>query len=516
MKLKKISLISVLVFLVSIILPSSPIFAEEHPMGGTMTYAVTTDLKALNRHLEGYKDGHIILQPLFDRLYYVDTDETRYYLAESYDISEDGLEITVKLRDNMKWHDGEPINADDLIYTLKVVQDPKSGTTTEYLGLGEVNGKPVSVEKIDDLTVKVTLPEYNSAYANQLGFLTLLPEHIYGPETNIKDNVEANNSGIGSGEYKLKEWKKGESVVYERNEDYYLGKAPLDTLVFKIMPEKNTQEVALANGDLSVVEITTDQQIDKYAADDSKTIYSFPEGRVNYLGISKYSTKFADNDDARKAIVYALNKEEIVRGAYGSEQVAQVGDSTFGPKTMYRNEEFEDYPFDLEKAKELAEKSGLAGQKISLIYNNDRANQKESAVIIQQQLAQIGITCDVQGIDASGFFEKAFSDSPDVDLYLNGYPAAGDPGMLGFMFNIKNINKSEKQEELWKQALDEKDESKRKEIYKELQDVIKEDTTMIPIAYPNYVMVADKGFKGLDVSKTIPVFEDYMQLYYEK
>lgn len=477
--------------------------------GGVFTYPVPADLNSLNRHLEGYKEGHIILQALYDSLYYIDTDETRYYLAESYEVSDDNLSITVKLKDNLKWHDGETIDADDFIYTLKVCQDATSGSY--YTSTAQINEKPISFEKIDDLTVTLNLPEVAPYYANDLGNLILLPEHIFDSDTDIK-NHSANSQGIGSGPFKLKEWNKGESLVFERFDDYYLGKVPFDAVVFRIIPEKSSQEIALQNKEISVMEVNDDNMINKYKDDPDMRFWSFPEGRVNYLTTNKHSPNFGDQK-ARDAIAYALNKEEIVRGAYGSDNVALVADSVFGPKTLFRDGEFVDYQQDIEKAKQLAEESGLTKNKLTILYNIGRANQEESALIIQQQLANIGIDVEITGLEPTGFFAKAFSADTDFDMYLNGYPATGNPASLRFMFNIVNINLSDEQSEAWEKANSETDPAVRQELYKEVQRLAKEDGTMIPIAYPNFNMVSSKDYHGLDAIKTIPVFENYMNLY---
>ena len=105
--------------------------------------------------------------------YVVSKDEVRYYLAESREVSEDGKTITVKLRDGLKWHDGEPITADDVIWNFEFRMDKENKTSSGTM----VNRKPVSVEKVDDLTFKVVLPRgFVASYDATLGGMELLPE----------------------------------------------------------------------------------------------------------------------------------------------------------------------------------------------------------------------------------------------------------------------------------------------------------------------------------------------------
>ena len=486
--------------------------SQEKIKGGTFTYPIPSDIGSLNRHLEVYKEGHIMLRPIYDALYYVDSNETRYYLAESYTLSDDKLSVTVKLKNNLKWHDGEAITADDFIYTLKVAQDPTSGSG--YKTVASVNNKPVKFEKIDDLSVKITLPEISAYYINDLGNLILLPEHAFGGKTDIK-NSEASQKGIGSGPYKVKEWKKGQALVLERFDQYYGGVPNFDSVVFRIIPDESAQDIALQNGEISIREANNDTVLNKYEKNDKFDVYSFTEGRVNYMAMNKFSPIFSDFK-AQQAVVAALNPSEIVKGAYGSEKIAKLADSTFGPKTFFRDENFEGYKQDLEKAKKLISETGLDKKTIKLIYNTARTHQKETALIIQQQLGELGVKVEITGMESSGFFAKAFSTDKDFDMYLNGYPSAGDPEGLNFMFNIKNINVSDKQRELWLKGNKELDPNKRAEIYKELQQVAKDDITMYPIAYPNFCLIADEHYKGIDTLQTIPVFENYLNLYMVK
>ena len=125
---------------------------------------VASCVSNLNCQLESYKEGWIMLNPIYDQLYYMDVNETRYYLAESYTMSEDNTTLTLKLKDGLTWHDGEPITADDVIFTLDVNKDTNNGagnTNVAYL-----NEQPITYEKEDNLTVKITLPAPSASYSN--------------------------------------------------------------------------------------------------------------------------------------------------------------------------------------------------------------------------------------------------------------------------------------------------------------------------------------------------------------
>ena len=117
---------------------------------------VSATVTSLNGDLETMAEGAFQLAPYQDKLYYVDQDETRWYLADSCEVSEDGLEYTLKLKDNLKWHDGEQITADDVIFTFNYNLNTDNGAG--YTNVVFVGDKEVKAEKVDDLTVKFTLP----------------------------------------------------------------------------------------------------------------------------------------------------------------------------------------------------------------------------------------------------------------------------------------------------------------------------------------------------------------------
>ena len=183
----------------------------------SLVIPVASCVSNLNCQLESYKEGWIMLNPIYDQLYYMDVNETRYYLAESYTMSEDNTTLTLKLKDGLTWHDGEPITADDVIFTLDVNKDTNNGagnTNVVYL-----NEEPITYEKVDNLTVKITLPSPSASYSNLLGKLKLLPMHAFGGNTNIV-GAEANLQGIGSGPYKVVDFQQDQYLQLEKFDGY--------------------------------------------------------------------------------------------------------------------------------------------------------------------------------------------------------------------------------------------------------------------------------------------------------
>lgn len=468
----------------------------------------------LNPLLESYKEGVIMLNPLYDPLYVIDVNETRYYLAESYEVSEDGTSVTLKLKDGLKWHDGEPITADDVIFTMDVNADTNNGAGNTNVVI--LNDQPVKYEKVDDLTVKITLPMASASYPALLGELTLIPEHVYGGNTSIV-GAEANMSGIGSGPYKLREFKQDQYLILEKNEDYYMGAPDIDTVTFRIISDISAQEVALMNGEINLMELSSAPAVAKYSEDPNYMVVMYPEGRVNYLAVNKFCETVQD-PKVVEAVFAALDAQEIIDGAYG-EGMAVPANTVLSNMTTFYDESVEGYSQDIEKAKQLAAETGIEGSTMTLYFNSERAYMKESAQVIQQQLKNVGINLEVIPLESTGFFEKVFGTDGDYEFYLNGYAAVGDPdtvvaGMYDGTWGV-NLAVSDELLGLWQEARSVFTEDERAAIYKEIQEKTKEEMSCYPIAYPNYVFVTTGNVKGTDTIKRTPIFEDYTKLTIE-
>jgi peptide/nickel transport system substrate-binding protein len=397
----------------------------------------------------------------------------------------------------------------------------------EYLTNVSYNGKPISAEKVDDLTLNITLQEPNSAFETEFGRLQPLPKHVF-KGTNVSEQTEAANKGIGSGPFKVKEYKEGESITYERYDDYYRGKASLDQVIIKIMPDQSAQEAALQSGELSVMRVTSQTKLDKYKKDDNYTVYNIPEGRLNYLAFN-YQSEIMKNADARKAICLALNDDEIVEGAYGSEELAKPAKNFCSPENLYYNDEMKGYQQNIEEAKKLAKSSGLSGKTLHYIYFQQRPNMKETAQIVQQQLKKIDVNLEIEGMDGSAFFPHLFAawisggfkEDTSWDIASNGMdqmnadPATKMAGWTGDLVE-KGFYVSPETKEAWKTASQSLTTEDRDKNFKALQEQMNEDYSFYPMANTNYVMVARKEFKGLDAIKRVPIFEDYTKITMEK
>lgn len=487
--------------------------SAEAPAAPTNLVIPSTSCVAnLNPLLETMKEGVIMLNPLYDPLWVKDVNEIRYYLAESFTVSEDGTEVTVKLRDGMKWHDGEPITADDAIFTMDVCSDTNNGAGGTNIVI--VGDQPVAYEKIDELTFKVTTPTASASYPELLGTLQIIPKHVYDGNPSIVGAAEANMKGIGSGAYKLKEFVQDQYLVVEKFDDYFLGAPSIDTITYKIISDASAQEVALRNGEVNLIELANSMAVAKYSNDPNYNVVQYPEGRVNFLAFNKFNTNM-QNPKVREAIIAALNQDEIIAGAYGEGMAVPANGVLSNANTFY-DASVKGYEQDVDKAKALVAELGLDKKPMTLYFNSERVYMAETAQIIQQQLKNVGITLNVTPVESAGFFEIVFKDGGDYEMYLNGYGASGDPddvvyGMYNGIWGC-NLGISDELAAKWNKARTVFNDTERAALYKEIQEMTVAEMTCYPIAYPNYVFVATANIHGVDTIAKYPIFEDFTVL----
>lgn len=402
--------------------PAAP--AEEKD---TFTVAISYMPDQLSPANGGSDDYTSMTRPLFDRFYMENNDGgIDYYMAESLDISEDGKTYTLKIRDDVKWSDGTPVTTKDIQFAIDfaILKNGRASVTS-------INGQPVDIQIVDDQTMTFTLPEPYAYYIVSLSSLVPYPYHVFdGDAQKMLDDVTyyTKPGFVTTGPYVVSEINE-DSVVYTARDDYYRGTPSVKKVVMKVIGSGSTKAIAFENGEIDYMRLTTVDELEKYEAQPDKyNIYSFSEARLNYLQVNPYGPANL-TDEQREALFYAINGDEVIDGAYGSDKLATNPNSILTPDISLYDPETPDYVYDLEKAKELAKSSGLEGMTLTYIYNADRPNMEAVAVVLQQQLSQIGVTLQIEGMDSSSFFPRFFAAS---SYGMNGQEKTWDLGTNGW------------------------------------------------------------------------------------
>lgn len=484
----------------------------------TFVYGIDGDPgNAVNVITTGDRYGLMEIKTIYSPLYmYNGKDKVKYFLAESMTPSSDYLTYTAKLRKGVKWHDGKDFTADDVVFTYdQMLKEENGGWARSQLIF---NNKPVKVEKVDDYTVKFILPEVSMGAMEALGNIFIMPKHIYDGEKNIA-NSPKNATPVGTGPYKFKEYKAGESVTFEKNADYFLGAPKISKVVYRIIMDANTATMALQKGEINALAIQPSDAT-KFKDSYNVTLKPYDEGRIGYLAFN-LSSKSVQSKEVRKAIAYGMNREEINTASYVSTDYSEPAFSVLPKTATYFTDKVERHVFDTKKAKELLSKAGVSNLKLKLAFISNNPIQQKQAAVIQQNLKDAGINIELVGMDATALSKKLEKVQTDFDMYLGGYIMGIDPDTFNSLFvtngNANYMHYSNKKvDELFNQGRVEKDDAKRQAIYEEIQKLIIDDAAFYPLTENKRILAIDSRIKGIEDAGLVPVytFEDMSKLSY--
>lgn len=480
----------------------------------TFTYAIAGDPGAnVNVITTSDRFGLMTLKMIYSPLYMYNADGINYFLAKSIDTSDDNLSYTMHLRDDVKWSDGEKFTADDVVFTFEAMEKEENAGWA-YSQLVYKEGA-VKIEKVDDYTVKLTMPFVNSAAVEMFSQIFIMPKHVYENVTNFENN-DVNTKPVGTGPYVMSEYSAGSYVKFTKNENYFLGAPSIDNIVYRIIENENTAMTAIQSGEVDAW-IGTPAQVAQMNLDSANlTVYPYQEGRVAYMMINAARVQ---NEDLRKAILYALDKKAIADAALLSSDYYDLPWSFMPPNSKFFTEDVEKYEQNLEKSKEYLAASGVQKPELNLAYSGSDTLQSTSALLVQEQLEKAGFKVTLSGIDSKALSQQMKDKNNTYDMYFGGYIMGIDPDTFSSLFetgaayNYMYYDQPEINE-MFAQGRKETDETKRKEIYTNLQKKIQDTACFYPLYSNKRLLVVSKNVSGIDAAKLVPVytFEDTSKL----
>ncbi len=482
----------------------------------TFTYAIAGDPnETVNVITTSDRWGLTTVKMIYSPLYMYNADGINWFLAKDYE-TEDNLTYTFHLRDDVKWSDGEAFTADDVVFTYEKMQD-ESNLGWAYSQLVYDQGS-VQVAKVDDYTVSFTFPFESPTSLEMLSQVFIMPKHIYENVTDFEHN-EYNMNSVGTGPYQVVDYQAGSYVKFKANPYYFKGEPSISNVVFQIIEDSNTAMLALQNGEVDAYQATpaATEQLDLDA--NNLTAYSYGEGRIGYVMLN---TNNVTDANVRKAIFFALNKDEMNQAAFLSDDYYATP-YTFLPTTSaFYTEDVEKYDQDLDKAKELLEEAGVTDLTLKLGYIESDDAQSLQALLIQEQLGQIGITVELDSSDGTALSAQMQQPDNEYDMYLGGYIMGIDPDTFAPLFesegayNFMFYDNSEI-DDLFEQGRTELDTEKRQGIYADLQGAIQDQASFYPIVSNNKILLVNNRIQGVDQAGLVPVytFEDASYLTIE-
>ena len=408
--------------------------AQDAPSGGTLTGAFDQGpggcAECFNPFTAGA--GFTWFEQYFSKLMVYDIDFTGLQgeLAESWEVSDDALTVTLHLREGVLWHDGEPFTSEDVKFTIELANAADSAS---YIG-AKFNGVE-SIETPDDLTVVLNLAAPNAPLFDAFTFLVMVPEHLLrdvAPADLVQGSWWSDNP-IGTGPFKWSTYEPGQYVELVANEDYWRGRPQLDRLINRYFPEAGSAVIALRNGEIQFSYLTADEAL---SLTDDETIrqYSGPSQVPNYLGFNLNQERF-QNASIRQAFAYAIDKATIIDQLF--QGTAQPLSCLFS-LPQYVPEGLNAYEYNVDQAKALLEEGGWDGSSVEILtYYTDQLST-DVLTAIQQFMADAGVDLTFQAIDVTTYNQR--SEARDYDIVYAGAANGPDPDVLSTHFESKSQN----------------------------------------------------------------------------
>ena len=471
---------------------------------GQFTYAIASDPTSLNPINVADRWGLTVTNLVYSPLARVEGDGTVVNeLAETIEPAEDGLSVTVTLKDDLTWSDGEPLTADDVVFTYTNKALRENGNA-DLLWIGD---QPITATAEDDRTVVFQLPSVSAAALSNIATETyIIPEHVYGDVTDFSV-TELDPLAVGSGPYTLTEYERGQYLTFEANENYY-GEAPnIPEVTLRIVSNADTVKTALQTGEADASFATPDQIAELEGA--GLNVYPYAEGRVAYLGLN--AAKLTD-PRVRQALFFALDRDEINTGAFLSEDYYENAYTILPPSNAFATEDVEKYEQDLDASAALLEEAGASDLSITLAYAGADPAQTTQATLIQQQLEQAGVTVELAGIEPAAVFEEIQKGAESqYDAFLGGYIMGQDPDAYRLLYgtgasaNYFSYSNPET-DALFEEGVVELDPEARAAIYADLQAQIAEDAVVFPLADNLKILAVNPRIGGVEDAKTVPIY----------
>lgn len=493
--------------------PATSAAVPAAPRGGSFTRAMTSEPAIIDPQGAPNSGLSVVLPYLFDTLVVRDANNKLVpFLAESWQASDDGKAITMKLRSGVTFQDGAPFNAEAVRFTFQRFKESGSKSPI-YSGVQQIAG----IDVVDELTVRFTFKEPT---ANFWSTVTMPYAGIISPVSARQLAETGKGNLIGTGPFILDRWVAGQSITLKRNPNYKWGAAIannraqpyLDTMVFQVIPEATTQLAALQTGAVDAIFINQPDHREKLKSDPNIQLM---DAELNSLIYLAFNNKKAPFDDARvrRALSHAINKDEIVQLALGG--IGKVASTPLPPTLPGYDASLKQYElgFDTKQAQADLQQAGFTQSngtwtrnglplKGTLITSN-RAPNDAIATLIQSELKAIGVPIEIQQLDSKAVTQATADGTFELLVYRYDW---NDPDALNIYLGSANIGNTNRAaysnpevDKLLAAGARELDESKRVKLYVDAQKIIMQDAPWQPLYIPIDVMAVNKRVSDVKV-----------------
>lgn len=433
----------------------------------TLTIDLPNDAATLDPHLQWNTDSYTVYRNIFDNLLTRDTKgEIVPQIAASWKYLDDTT-LEFQIRDDVTFQDGSKLTADDVAFSIKRIIDPalKSPQLSQF-------DQIKTAEAVNPTTVKVTTKTAYPALLAQLVKLSIVPkayvEKVGDQEFNLKP--------LGSGPYKLVEWKKGVETDLEAYANYWRGKPPFQRVVFRAVPDVSTRLADLKTGKADLVRDVPADQATSVKNDATTQLLSAPTERVGYLYINAEAGPTKDVR-VRQAIAYAIDRQGLVDAlleGYGKAINIIGAEPIFG-----FTDALEGYTYDPDKAATLIKEAGAEGATVEFLTSPSYPRALVEA--IQQMLNEAGLNVTISSSDQATFLKRRQGDATNAGGLAYGAWSCACQDADGIIYPLFRSGgiwakyKNEKYDTLVDEARSVLDEDKRKDLYKQAYEILQQD-----------------------------------------
>lgn len=468
--------------------------AEAHKKGGTLTMAIPQTPRHLNPAVQSGTATGVPGTQLFAAPLRYDEDWTpQPYLAESWSTSDDGLTVTLNLVKGATFHDGKPITSADVAFSVDTIK-ANHPFKTMFAPVTEVQTPDAHTA-----VLKLSQPHPALMLAMSSQLMPIIPKHVYGDGQDPKAHPQNSENVVGSGPFKLVEFKRDQHVILERNENFFMeGRPYLDKIVMRIIKDGSARAIGLENGELQLSSFENNvRNINRLKKADNLVVSPDGYAAIGPLDWLAFNTKSGPTADknVRQAIAYAIDKNFILKAIMLG--AAQQANAPIHPGSPLSDQSVNAYDLDIDKANKILDDAGYAkggdGMRFKLNIDYGWPAVKPQVEYVKAALKKVGIDVTVRASADFPTWAKRIS-THDFDMTWDTVFNWGDP-VIGVhrTYQSTNIKKgviwsntqqyeNGRVDELLEMAGKESDPAKRAALYAEFQQIVSEE---LPVYWTN-------------------------------
>lgn len=481
-----------------------------------MVRTLGTDPETLNPILANSSVAlEVCLGLIYEQLFELDNETLLPIplLAKRWDVSKDKLQYTFYLREDVKWEDGQPLTAEDVLYTYQKIQDPKVDAAVMRSSFQEI----VSAEKLNDFTVRFRLKRPFVGAMYTLGLMPVIPKHVFDDDSDFNTHPR-NRNPLGSGPLHLMEWQTGRRITLNRREEYWGKNYKVSKMIFKIIPDAQVSFQLFKKKELDLVGLTSLQwakqtQSKKFQENFSKHRFFTPFGAFTYIGWNLEKPCFKDRR-VRLALAHLIDRESMnEKLGFGLRQLIT---GPFYPLGLNYDPTLKQIPYDLNAAQKLLEEAGWVDNnhdgvrekegiplRFELMFGTGSPFYEQLSAILEKNFSKAGIDLQLRRLDDNTKYKLV--EEHQFDALIGGW---GRGGGVEDYFQIFHSSQSKKGsnfigysnpqvDRLMEEARQEFDPKKRGDINRRVHRFLYEDQPYLFLYAHPELYARDRRFQNV-------------------